>query len=235
VSAIHLAELIHSPAIASEWRDVSQMLDTLEYIEDMKTGGVNPGDRRALYHLVRRYEPSSVLEIGTHVAASTMSIAAALKRQPRSRLVTVDIQDVNAPDGFWHRFGLKRPPDQRMAAMGMADRVTFVNADSLDYLRNCKETFDLIFLDGDHSATTVYREVPAALALLNDGGVIVLHDLFPRLRPLWSNGAIIPGPELATRRLRKENSGLTVVPLGALAWPTKLGSNVTSLALLARA
>jgi hypothetical protein len=70
---------------------------------------------------------------------------------------------------------------------------------------------------------------------LNEGGVIVLHDLFPRLRPLWSNGAVIPGPELATRRLRTENDGLTVVPLGALAWPTKLGSNVTSLALLARA
>jgi len=59
---------------------------------------------------------------------------------------------------------------------------------SLDYLAGCAQTFDFIFLDGDHAARTVYQEVPAALRLLNSGGVILLHDYFPNLRPLWSNG-----------------------------------------------
>jgi predicted O-methyltransferase YrrM len=41
------------------------------------TGGVNPGDRRAIYALIRKLEPRRVLEVGTHVAASTASIALA--------------------------------------------------------------------------------------------------------------------------------------------------------------
>jgi hypothetical protein len=64
--------------------------------------------------------------------------------------------------------------------------------------------------------------------------VILLHDYFPDLKPLWSNGRVIPGPWLAIERLKREGAPLTVKPFGALPWPTKLNSNNTSLALLLR-
>ena len=70
----------------------------------MKTGGVNPGDRRALYYLVRGLGLKQVLEIGTF----------------------------------------------------------------LTYLDECDESFDLIFLDGDHTAAMVYQEVPRALRRLRE-------------------------------------------------------------------
>ena len=35
-------------------------------------GGVNPGDRRAIYSLIHYLKPISVLEIGTHIGASTV-------------------------------------------------------------------------------------------------------------------------------------------------------------------
>jgi hypothetical protein len=73
-----------------------------------------------------------------------------------------------------------------------------------------------------------------ALAHLRDGGVVVMHDFFPKRRPLWSDGAMIAEPYLAVARCRREGSGIVERPLGALPWPTKLGSNVTSLALLTR-
>ena len=73
-----------------------------------------------------------------------------------------------------------------------------------------------------------------ALKMLNPNGVILLHDYFPGMKPLWSDGTVIPGPYLATERFVKEGINLTVLPLGELPWPTKLGSNVTSLALLLR-
>lgn len=92
--------------------------------------------------------------------------------------------------------------------------------------------FDLIFLDGGHEASTVYQEVPAALKLLNPGGLILLHDIYPDQRPLWSDGFVVPGPWLAIERFKKEGAKVTVKPLGALPWPTKLDSNVTSLACL---
>lgn len=231
---IHLSELVNSKSIASDWSEDSAAIDAIETIKDMTTDGVNPGDRRALYHLVRFHKPKSVLEVGTNVGASTMSIAAALKRNGIGALTSVDILDVNAPDGYWMRYGLLMSPRERIAEMGMAERVTFFAMPSLDFLDSSRDTFDMIFLDGDHTAATVYREVPAALDRLNRGGIIVLHDVFPGLQPLWSNGAMLPGPELAASRLTKENPSLTLIPLGELAWPTKLGSNVTSLALLAR-
>ena len=122
--------------------------------------------------------------------------------------------------------------------LGLGGLVTFVAGDSLDYMASCdggKDGFDIVFLDGDHSAAAVYREIPAALRILRPGGVIVLHDYFPELKPLWSNGFVLEGPYLATERLRREGAGLVALPLGALPWPTKLGSCVTSLALLLRA
>jgi hypothetical protein len=46
---------------------------------------------------------------------------------------------------------------------------------------------------------------------------------------------MIAGPCLAVERGQREgSSGIVERPLRALPWPTKLGSNVTSLALLTR-
>lgn len=39
--------------------------------------------------------------------------------------------------------------------------------------------FDIIFIDGDHRAEQVYREVKASLPLLSEKGVLVLHDCNP--------------------------------------------------------
>src|SRR5690606_22642312 len=121
-----------------------------------------------------------------------------------------------------------------MRRLGCPERVQFFTEDSLLHLARCRRRFDFIFLDGEHAAGQVYREVPRALALLEAGGVILLHDYFPGGRPLWTNRRVVPGPYQAVERLRAEGAPLKVLPLGALPWPTKLGSHVTSLALLCR-
>jgi hypothetical protein len=118
--------------------------------------------------------------------------------------------------------------------LGYGGFVDFVTNDSLSYLAGCRSRFDLIFLDGDHSARTVYQEIPASLKLLNRDGVIFLHDYFPDLKPLWSDVAVIPGPFLATDRLRKEGAKLDILPLRRLPWPTKVQSHATSLAVVLR-
>jgi predicted O-methyltransferase YrrM len=49
--------------------------------------------------------PRKVLEVGTHIGASTIYIAAALKRlNEGGKLTTVDIIDVNHPEqGSWKK------------------------------------------------------------------------------------------------------------------------------------
>jgi predicted O-methyltransferase YrrM len=113
--------------------------------------------------------------------------------------------------------------------------VTFRVEPALAHLAAPGPAYDLIFLDGDHNAVPVYHEVAAALRRLAPGGVILLHDFFPGARPIWAGAKVIPGPWLAAERLRRELGGFAVLPLGELPWPTRDGTCITNLALVAAA
>jgi hypothetical protein len=61
----------------------------------------------------------------------------------------------------------------------------------------------------------------------------VLHHYYlPDSKPLWSDGSIISGALDAMEELRMRDARLRVIPFGALPWTTKLGSHVTSLAMV---
>jgi predicted O-methyltransferase YrrM len=225
--------------LEQEWRSVAARIAALGISN--RAGGVNPGDRRAVYHLIRYLRPKAVLEIGTHVGASTVHIAAALAAlraedpSMRYELTTVDIVDVNDEAAKpWLELGSRASPQQMIEELGCSSFVSFHAQNSLDYLAACGQRFDLIFLDGFHAATHVLHEIPAALAKLKEGGYVLLHDYYPNQQPLWSDGHVERGPFLAVEKLRRAGAQIEVLPFGALPWPTKVDSNVTSLALLGR-
>jgi predicted O-methyltransferase YrrM len=232
-----LSGIFSSDAITKEWRKVEVQMALMDIPDGADS--VNPGDRRAVYYLVRHLRPRSVLEIGTHLGASTVHIAAALREtqqddaQAYHRVTTVDIKDVNdSATGPWRQYGSGCSPAEMARRLGLSAQISFVTRGSLEYLASCQERYDFIFLDGDHAPRAVYQELPAALSVLQGGGVILLHDYFPALKPLWSDGAVIEGPWLAVERLRSEGAKIKAMPLGELPWHTKLGSRRTSLALL---
>lgn len=236
LSAVSLPEIVNSDVIAGSWEEAKTEMGAFTIPDG--TGGVNPGDRRALYYLIRHFKPLSVLEIGTHIGASTIHIATALSKNKietgqQATITTADIRDVNCTAKKpWLEFGTKHSPKEMVTQLGFGDFVNFVTGTSVQFLESCDKTFDFIFLDGNHSAATVYQEIPLALKLLNPNGVILLHDYFPKGMALWSDGTIIDGPYRATERFKKEGAPLSVLPLGNLPWPTKFNSNSTSLALL---
>lgn len=214
-------------AFGQEWPEVERVMAAVAL--DDPRGGVNKGDRRLIYQLARTLNAKSVLEVGTHVGASTLMLALAMKRNG-GKLTTVDIADVNAPDAYWRKFGCRQnPADTLRMANVSAD---FKQMDSVEWLKTDTSNYDLIFLDGLHEAQQLYRELPYALQRLNPGGLILLHDVFPDLQPLWDDGRVENGPWLALDRYRHEAAPVKVHPLGALPWPTKRNSNVTSLALV---
>ena len=230
--------ILNSADIAKEWAACAPRLSELCQIEDGKTGGVNPGDRRALFYLVRAFRPARMLEIGTHVGASTLHIVAALMRgawEQIPRLVTVDIEDVNdSPHSCWRQVGLAKSPKQMVEELNARVEITFVTDDSRHFFATTKETFDFIFLDGDHAHETAYEDIVNSLEVINKNGLIVLHDYFPGGRPLWSDGPGLCGPFTAAEKVRATGVATKVIPLGSLPWPTKLGSHVTSLALITK-
>ena len=230
-----LSDIFESKAIEADWTRTRKDLESLAIPDG--TGGVNPGDRRAIYYLIRAMKPRSVLEIGTHIGASTVHLASAMLLDRAvgagNTLTSVDVAKVNDPvERRWEKFGARYSPAELINKAGAASFVEFIHGPSLEFLRNSNRKFDFIFLDGDHAAPTVYREVSIALEHLNTDGVILLHDFFPNNRPLWADGSVSYGPFMAVERMKSEGARVDVLSLGALPWPTKLGSSKTSLALL---
>ena len=229
-----LKKFFNSSDVASQWQTAHEKITSL-YIQTKPGGGVNPGDRRALYYLIHALRPQNFLEVGTHIGASTVFLAEALKAaSPQGRMTTVDILDVNASDAPWHQQDLAMCPRDYLRKFGTDDIVTFRAMPSSQFLRDTAEKYDFIFLDGDHGSRTVYEEVSLALNVLDQNGVILLHDYYPAARPLFKDGNIIAGPFMALDRIMRENKGIKVLPLGNLPWETKQGLNVTSLALVTR-
>jgi len=236
---VNVHKIFRNDEILKSWEKSYKDLNSFK-IPDF-TGGVNPGDRKAIFYLMRFFKPAGVLEIGTHIGASTLNIAAALdhnsrESSPCSVFKTIDIRDVNCTEEKpWIKFGSKQSPKQMLDQMELDVEVNFLNQSSLDYLKNTTDKYDIIFLDGDHASKTVYREIPAALSILKKGGVILLHDYFEDGKSPWKNDTkVYGGPYLAIKRLVREGADLKVLPLGELPWATKLGTNFTSLALLAK-
>jgi hypothetical protein len=139
VSERDLREFLRPQRWAAEWEEVSGRIAAFRIPDG--TGGVNPGDRRAVYYLVRSLGARSVLEVGTHIGASTAHIALALENTRRQegaavRLLSVDISDVNSPvERPWTRYGMAHSPRAMVEALGCADLVTFKTQTSLDYAR----------------------------------------------------------------------------------------------------
>lgn len=228
----HLNDIFADPEITKSWESDHSVIREIFGDHD-EFGGVNPGDRRALYYLIRDKKPKSVLEVGTHIGASTLYIAKALQTNGDGHLTTVDIYDVNDPEnGSWKKYNQAKAPIENVKELSCSDHVNFVASPAVDFLMQHDQKFDFIFLDGDHQAGAVYQEVSASLKRLNQGGVILLHDFYPEGKALFPDDTIIKGPWRAFHRIREENPSLNVLPLGNLPWETKQNVKITSLALL---
>jgi predicted O-methyltransferase YrrM len=204
----------------------------LEIPED--TGGVNPGDQRAIYYLIKELHPKKILEIGTHIGSSTVSIALAMQNiLNESYLKTVDIRDVNNETlKPWVEHMSKNSPVNNLKLLNLDKFVEFVVSDSINFLKNENQKYDFIFLDGSHNADYVYNEISFSLKILNPNGIILLHDYFPDGKKIWENKEPILGPYEGVRRVIKENPEINIEPFLNLPWETKLKSNASSLAVL---
>jgi hypothetical protein len=63
--------------------------------------------------------------------------------------------------------------------MQRSERVLFYQMPSDQFFKQNSQDWDLIFIDGDHSAKQVYKDVLNSLKWLAPGGLIVMHDTLP--------------------------------------------------------
>ena len=236
---ISFPDMLRGDGMADGWEKANSSIN--EIFEDVPgSHAIDSDSRRAIYHLIRRLRPRSVLEIGTNCGASTLHAAMALREYRNAgrppRLVTVDLFDVNNPaTAEAKRYRISTPPREMLARLDCADMVEFSIARSTDYLNGREAEFDFILLDHAPAADVAYRDIVLAIRALRPGGQVLIHSYFPGRKPLGTAERVNSDSYLAVRRLRRQGARLVALPLGTLPWPAKPGgSNLTSLALLAR-
>jgi predicted O-methyltransferase YrrM len=234
MSQAELNALLSDPAAAIAWQADRQTYAELELPE--MTGGVNPGDQRALYTLIHQLKPQRILETGTHLCCSTVSMwLAARQADIETQVTTVDLRDVNDEAAKpWLDYKAKRSPRQMFAQLQAESQVTFAMGDSREVIEELEGPFDFVFLDGGHEYEVVKAELERVLPKLATKGLVLLHDYFPNAEPIWEGQFHCDGPYRAVETLRSEGYQIKALPLGELPWPTKLGTNFTTLALVVR-
>ncbi len=174
-----------------------KILDSLEEI-NRKQGrmmNVPPQDGRLLRLLVEAIGAKKVVEIGTSNGISAIWIANGL-RKTGGKLITHEIDpDVAA---------LAR---QNFATAGVADSVTVVEGNAHETVRDLKGPVDLVFIDADKQGYLDYLQ--KTLPLIRPGGLIMAHNMNPRMADAEFVKAITTDPALETL-FYMEGGGMSV-------------------------
>ena len=98
--------------------------------------------------MIMALKPRNVLEVGTHIGASTLYIARALRRlNLNGRMTSVDIVDVNDPErGAWKQLGLPKSPQDFASHLECLDLIDFRTGSCLDFMHTTRLRYDFVFL-----------------------------------------------------------------------------------------
>lgn len=141
-----------------------------------------------LHSLVRNVRPRVAAEVGTFLGVSTIWMAAALPEG--SSLHSFD--DFSPIEkGPWRDETLPRGRLDVVAATiaraGLGGRVVLHHGNSSFAIRGMSAELrarggvDLAFLDGDHGRFGLLQDFWSVEPLLNTGGYVILHDVYPEL------------------------------------------------------
>lgn len=194
------------------WKDLLQLIrqDSSrpfgELMLHARSGSLKPTDALILARLLRKHRPTSILEIGSFLGISTRFILD-VSSSWAGKVVAVD---PNIP----HRvFAVPRNYVKLLNSVYIPQRLEIATAYFGKPIDGCtsdvpviesgwENTFDFIFIDGDHSYETVMLNFGLALTMLKKGGVIAFHDAIS-----WE------GVEKALKDIADEYKGMALVEI----------------------
>ncbi len=72
---------------------------------------------------------------------------------------------------------------ENLASTKLADRATVLNADSLTYIRNSKNKYDIVILDPPYNMGIIDKVLPDVANCCNDGATIICESEFGEALP----------------------------------------------------
>ena len=145
---------------------------------------VPPEDGRLLRVLAESMNAKNVIEIGTSTGYSAIWMGLALQKTG-GKLTTYEIDAGRAATA---RANFKRA--------GMADIITLVEGDAHEEVKSLKDPIDIIFLDADKDGYIDYFD--KLLPLVRPGGLVIAHNITPRMADPKYMEAITTNPNLET-------------------------------------
>lgn len=155
-----------------------------DILESQRYRNVPPQDGRLLRLLAETMSAKNVVEIGTSTGYSGIWFGMAL-RKTDGKLTTFEIDAQRAATA---RANFKRA--------GMADIITLVEGDAHDKVKQLKDPIDILFLDADKEGYVDYLN--KLLPLIRPGGLIIGHNINPRMADPNYMEAITTNPNLET-------------------------------------
>jgi len=152
-------------------------------------------DGRLLRLLCEAIDAKTVVEFGTSNGISSIWMSAAL-RKTGGKIITHEINSDTA--------ALAR---KNFATAGVADLVTVVEGDGHETAKKLKGPIDLVFIDADKEGYVDYLQ--KTLPLVRPGGLIVAHNVSPRMADAGFMKAITTDPNLETV-FYQEGGGVSV-------------------------
>jgi predicted O-methyltransferase YrrM len=142
-----------------------------------------------VHSLVRNLRPRVVIETGTFVGMSTLWIAAALAENGDDGEIHTFDDFAPMGKGPWRDVEMLEGRMEFVAAMlaeaGLKEHVVIHPGNSSFEIRAAHEEFkvaggvQLAFLDADHGVVGSWQDMWATEPVLNTGGFVLFHDIFP--------------------------------------------------------
>jgi predicted O-methyltransferase YrrM len=157
---------------------LADILATQEY------ANVPPQDGRFLRIMTESMDAKHVVEIGTSTGYSAIWFGMALQKTG-GKLTTFEIDAGRAATA---RENFKRA--------GMDDIITLVEGDAHEEVKKLKDAIDILFLDADKEGYIDYLD--KLLPLVRAGGLVIAHNINPRMADPEYIEAITTNPNLET-------------------------------------
>ncbi len=155
-----------------------------DILRSQRYRNVPPQDGRFLRITTESMNAKNVVEIGTSTGYSGIWFGMALQKTG-GKLTTYEIDAQRAATA---RANFKRA--------GMADVITLVEGDAHEEVKKLKSPIDILFLDADKEGYIDYLN--KLLPLVRPGGLVIAHNINPRMADPKYMEAITTNPNLET-------------------------------------
>ena len=136
-----------------------------------------PEEYSGLAELVLGLAPRTYLEVGIGNGGSWLTM---------SYLNRSTLESSHAVDNLSYGFAGQSHDEVlfiRDYLSGLIPDVRFYHQDSSSFFEHCRNSYDAIFIDGDHSYMGVRNDYTDAIRLANPGGIMIFHDVNSQAAP----------------------------------------------------